>query len=83
MVVQRKWLVLITTGYKPGAAWHYKAYEREQSVIDALPTLMLISKPRPLGGVYGLIQNLSRLGSSGTSDVALWPFVRYGLNFIM
>ena len=36
MVVQRKGLELITTGYKPGAAWHYKAYEREQSVIDAL-----------------------------------------------
>ena len=51
-----------------GMAWHYKAYEREQSAIDRKAYLMPRLKLRRLDGAYGVIPHPSRLGSSGITN---------------
>ena len=66
-----------------GLAWHYKAYGREQPVIDRMAYAELISKPRLLSAVYGPMRDLSCLGSSGASDEPLGFLVEHGLYFIM
>ena len=48
-----------------GFAWHYKAYERDQSSVDRKRMLMLKMQPEPLGWACGPIRRLCRLGSSG------------------
>jgi hypothetical protein len=49
---------------KRGMAWHYKAYEREQSALDRKHTPMRKTKSKSLGEVYGLMLSLLRPGIS-------------------
>jgi hypothetical protein len=49
--------------------WHYKPYEREQPVIDRLAYADAeIDAKAARRGAYGPMQNLSRHGSSDTSQ---------------